>query len=229
MKQVLFWSKYSANSKKLINLMNQYDAKIESVCIDNETVRKRLVKDKKIGISVVPTILALYQNGVIEKYEGEKAFELLYEAFSKGSATSGRPVPTPTPRAKIQMKEIPAPTCEGMNEVSEIEKTVIATKKSDKPGYTPQSLIKKPEEDLNGQSSLDDLNGDDLFTTETSEGDDNKDTHEENETGRGDASTNNLPIKSSNKLSSIAANIAASRDQMDASMPRPTQNNIKPV
>ena len=72
MKQVLFWSKYSANSKKLINLMNQYDAKIETVCIDNETVRKRLVKDKKIGISVVPTILALYQNGVIEKYEGEK-------------------------------------------------------------------------------------------------------------------------------------------------------------
>ena len=51
--------------------MNQYDAKIESVCIDNETVRKRLVNDKKIGISVVPTILALYQNGVIEKYEGD--------------------------------------------------------------------------------------------------------------------------------------------------------------
>lgn len=229
MKQVLFWSKYSANSKKLINLMNQYDAKIESVCIDNETVRKRLVNDKKIGISVVPTILALYQNGVIEKYEGEKAFELFYEAFSNGSgATSDRSVPTPTPRAKIQMKEIPAPTCEGMNEVSEIEKPVVA-KKSDKSDYTPQSLIKKSEEDSKGQSSLDDLNGDDLFTAETNEKDDNEDTQEENETGRGDASTSNLPIKSSNKLSSIAANIAASRDQMDASMPRPTQNNIKPV
>ena len=223
MKQVLFWSKYSANSKKLINLMNQYDANIESVCIDNETVRKRLVKDEKIGISVVPTILALYQNGVIEKYEGEKAFELLYASFSKGVG------PTPTPRAKIQMKEIPTPTCEGMNEISEIEKPIVATKKSDKLDYIPQSLNKKPEVDSKGQSSLDDLNGDDLFTTETSEKDDNEDTQEENETGRGDASTSNLPIKSSNKLSSIAANIAASRDQMDASMPRPTQNNIKPV
>jgi hypothetical protein len=81
MKQVLFWSKYSANSKKIINLMNQYNAKIESICIDNEEVRKRIAKDEKIGISVVPTILALYQNGVIEKYEGEKAFELLYAAF----------------------------------------------------------------------------------------------------------------------------------------------------
>jgi len=222
MKQVLFWSKYSANSKKLINLMNQYDAKIETVCIDNETVRKRLVKDKKIGISVVPTILALYQNGVIEKYEGEKAFELLYAAFPQVSA------PVPTPRASIQMEEIPSPTCEGMGEVSDIENP-STNEKSDKPSYTPQSLKKKNSKaDSKGQSSLDDLTGDDLFTAESS-GESNEDTQEESETGRGDASTNNLPIRATNKLSSIAANIAASRDQMDASMPRPTQNNIKPV
>ena len=222
MKQVLFWSKYSANSKKLINLMNQYNANIESVCVDNEAVRKRLVKDKKIGISVVPTILALYQNGVIEKYEGEKAFELLYAAFPK------EPVPSPTPRARIQMEQIPSPSCEGMGETTELETPQPVTEKPSKSKYVPQSLKNKnPKDDSNGQSSLDDLTGDDLFTAESS-GESNDDK-EENETGRGDASTNNLPIKSSNKLSSIAANIAASRDQMDASMPRPTQNNIKPV
>ena len=112
MKQVLFWSKYSANSKKLINLMDQHNAKIESVCIDNESVRQRIAKDKKIGISVVPTILALYQNGVIEKYEGEKAFELLYAAFPQ------KP-PSSVSRATIKMQDLPSPSCEGMENVEE--------------------------------------------------------------------------------------------------------------
>lgn len=219
MKQVLFWSKYSANSKKLINLMDQHNAKIESVCIDNESVRQRITKDKKIGISVVPTILALYQNGVIEKYEGEKAFELLYAAFPQKSSSS-------VSRATIKMQELPSPSCEGMGNVEEPVPTPVENKPK-KPEYVPQSLKKKDDKDSSGQSSLDDLVGDDLFTAESS-GDSNDDK-EENETGRGDASTNNLPIKATNKLSSIAANIAASRDQMDANMPRPTQNNIKPI
>jgi len=219
MKQVLFWSKYSANSKKLINLMDQHNAKIESVCIDNESVRQRIAKDKKIGISVVPTILALYQNGVIEKYEGEKAFELLYSAFPQNP-------PSSVARATIKMQELPSPTCEGMGNVEEPVPAPVENKPK-KPEYVPQSLKKKDDKDSSGQSSLDDLVGDDLFTAESS-GDSNDDK-EENETGRGDASTNNLPIKATNKLSSIAANIAASRDQMDANMPRPTQNNIKPV
>jgi len=220
MKQVLFWSKYSANSKKLINLMDQHNAKIESVCIDNESVRQRIAKDKKIGISVVPTILALYQNGVIEKYEGEKAFELLYAAFPQKSSSS-------VSRATIKMQELPSPSCEGMGNVEEPVPAPVKEEKPKKPEYVPQSLQKKKDNDSTGQSSLDDLTGDDLFTAESS-GDSNDDK-EENETGRGDASTNNLPIKANSKLSSIAADIAASRDQMDANMPRPTQNNIKPI
>jgi len=222
MKQVLFWSKYSANSKKIINLMNQYNAKIESICIDNEEVRKRIAKDKKIGISVVPTILALYQNGVIEKYEGEKAFELLYAAFPM------KPTPSPgKPSAVIKIEQPPAPSCEGMGIDTREPAPVSKKENPKKPKYVPQSLNKKDDKE-SGLSSLDDLVGDDLFTAESS-GDSNDDTQEDNETGRGDASTNNLPIKPTSKLSSIAANIAASRDQMDASMPRPTQNNIKPV
>ncbi len=220
MKQVLFWSKYSANSKKLINLMDQHNAKIESVCIDNESVRQRIAKDKKIGISVVPTILALYQNGVIEKYEGEKAFELLYAAFPQ------KP-PSSVSRATIKMQDLPSPSCEGMENVEEPVPAPVKDEKPKKSEYVPQSLQKKEDKDSKGQSSLDDLTGDDLFTAESS-GDSNDDK-EENETGRGDASTNNLPIKANSKLSSIAADIAASRDQMDANMPRPTQNNIKPI
>ena len=100
--------------------------------------------------------------------------------------------------------------------------------KPKKSEYLPQSLQEKDDKDSSGQSSLDDLTGDDLFNAESS-GDSADDKDEKNETGRGDASTNNLPIKANSKLSSIAADIAASRDQMDANMPRPTQNNIKPV
>ena len=73
MNQVLFWSKYSPQCKKLIDLMNQHDANIEKCCIDNQVMRKRLAADTRIKIKVVPTILSIYDNGIVEKYEGEES------------------------------------------------------------------------------------------------------------------------------------------------------------
>ena len=220
MKQVLFWSKYSSHSKKLITLMNQYNAHIEKVCVDNSDIRNRILNDKRITISVVPTILAVYTNGIIEKYEGEKAFELLYTAFQK------EVVPT---HLETQSTS-PSPSCEGMYD--EIKKDLKEPKdkvKSDKV-KSDKVKSKKIVEKSPILSSLEDLTGDDLFTT-----DDNNtkeyilEDEDENETGRGDASTSNLPIKADSKISSRAAAIAQSRDAMDANTPRPMENNINPI
>jgi hypothetical protein len=82
MQQVLFWSKYSSSCKHLLEEMKKYGVMIETVCVDNPNIRNRIATNPKLQITVVPTLLSIYREGVVEKYEGEKVFQLLQEAFS---------------------------------------------------------------------------------------------------------------------------------------------------
>lgn len=71
---------------------------LNTVCIDNQDVRKRLLKNGKIEISVVPCILIVYRSGGVEKYEGDAAFQWIDEAVSKYSPPPPPP-PPPQPQA----------------------------------------------------------------------------------------------------------------------------------
>ena len=66
---------------------------LNTVCIDNQDVRKRVLKNGKIEISVVPCLLIVYRSGEVEKYEGEAAFQWIEEAVSKYSPRVLDPVP----------------------------------------------------------------------------------------------------------------------------------------
>ena len=191
MKQVLFWSKYSNNCKKLLSLMHEKHINIENVCVDNKKIRSRILNDKRINLSKVPTILALYETGVIEKYEGEKAFALFHSAFN-------------------QVKQSSQPT---------VQKTMNTAPKNTEPQVNTPPVNNKPNETepknseaTNGMTSLEDLTGEDLF----------KDDQDDRVTNK------NLPVKTSSKIASIAADIAKSREVMDSNIPKPTQNNIVP-
>ena len=83
MRQILLYSKYSANCKQLLDAMDKLGANISTICIDNKEVRNRIIGDKRLNVRVVPTLLALYDTGVVEKYEGPKVMELLTLAFEK--------------------------------------------------------------------------------------------------------------------------------------------------
>ena len=56
---------------------------LNPVCIDNQDVRKRLLKNGKIEISAVPCILLVYRSGEVEKYEGNDAFQWIEETINK--------------------------------------------------------------------------------------------------------------------------------------------------
>ena len=172
MKQVLFWSKYSNNCKKLLALMNEHNFNIENVCVDNKDIRSRIINDNRIKLTKVPTILTLYDTGVIEKYEGNRAFDLFNNAF---------------------------------NEMQKNQKIIEEQAKKQQP---PQ---KTDQPQNNGLTSLDDLVGEDLFSDQDDR-----------------VNNKNLPVKTSSKIASIAADIAKSREVMDATLPKPTQNNIVP-
>jgi hypothetical protein len=49
--------------------------KINTVCIDNEEVRQRVINNEQIDVTTVPCILVIYADGNVEKYEGLDAFK----------------------------------------------------------------------------------------------------------------------------------------------------------
>lgn len=90
---VLLFSKYSRNCSALIQRMqtSKVDfSAIQALCIDNEQIRNRIKADKQFEISSVPSILLLFPNGTVQKFEGPHAF-----AFIEGIIKENTPRPDP--------------------------------------------------------------------------------------------------------------------------------------
>jgi len=108
---VLLYSKYSQMSTKLMTALSACPIDLgatvglNTVCIDNQDIRKRLLKNGKIEISVVPCILIVYRSGGVEKYEGDAAFQWIDEAVSKYSP----PLPPQAPQALQALPQAPPP------------------------------------------------------------------------------------------------------------------------
>ena len=77
---VLLYSKYSSSSKKLMEYIkvSQIDFTsaigLQTLCVDNEEIRKKIISNTLIGITCVPCLLLIYKDGGIEKYEGTNLF-----------------------------------------------------------------------------------------------------------------------------------------------------------
>ena len=65
------------------------------VCIDNENIRQRILKDKKLEITSVPCVLIVYSAGTVEKYEGIHAFEWIEETIIKYTPQQSHPQQSP--------------------------------------------------------------------------------------------------------------------------------------
>ena len=95
---VLLYSNFSPNSSKLRTLISRcgvdfYGATgLQELCIDNPEVRKRVMTSSHIEVSSVPTILVIYSDGGVEKYEGSTAFRWVEEIITKLA-----PPPPPAP------------------------------------------------------------------------------------------------------------------------------------
>ena len=79
---IFFYSKYSAQCKKLTKFSKQLE-NIKYICIDNSIARKYIQNDDKINIKYVPCILVLHDDGIVEKFEGENAFRWVTKRLPK--------------------------------------------------------------------------------------------------------------------------------------------------
>jgi hypothetical protein len=83
---ILLYSQYSPNSQKLIELVKHSipsEFGLTEICIDNDKIRKQIYKSKKIEVKIVPCILVIFSDGVVEKYDGSNAFRWVEEIASK--------------------------------------------------------------------------------------------------------------------------------------------------
>ena len=83
---LLLYRKFSPLCKKLFGIVQSYNIdfsnlSLQMLCVDNEHIRKRIQSDKQINITSVPSILIIFPDGGIEKYEGEKVFEWIEQSI----------------------------------------------------------------------------------------------------------------------------------------------------
>jgi hypothetical protein len=85
-KYLLFYSKYSINSLKIIEEIDKYEyfRLITKVCIDNKKIREQIEKtEKKLRIEGVPSLVIIEDNGTVEQYNGENAFNWIRDVITQ--------------------------------------------------------------------------------------------------------------------------------------------------
>ena len=87
---IFLFSKYSENSKRFMDIFKEKipedivsSLKFNSICIDNDKIRKSILNSKQISVKVVPCILTVYTDGGAEKFEGPDAFIWLEDIITK--------------------------------------------------------------------------------------------------------------------------------------------------
>ena len=93
---ILFYSKYSPASKKLMSMLDDSSLRLKKVCIDNPEIRKKLSTAKDICVRSVPCIFIIYDTGGVEKYEGRTAFNWVEEIIDVMTPTAPAQAPPQT-------------------------------------------------------------------------------------------------------------------------------------
>lgn len=70
---ILFYSNFSVNCKKTLQLIDEYHIPAEQICVDSKFIRDKLNSTKKFyKIKVVPSLVVSYKDGNSDLFEGEK-------------------------------------------------------------------------------------------------------------------------------------------------------------
>ena len=209
---VLLYSKYSKFSTEIVSQVNQYqnvfleNFNMKLLCIDNELVRKRIISSKKINISFVPSILVIYEDGGVEKYENNDAFVWVNEVIQR--------VLTITKQQQAIEQENTAQ--EENSEIEEEEEEIKPKKVVQKKQIQKKTPLKKKNVPKN-KTSIEDL--EDLDDLEQDEYDEENNQFEHQMIEQVE-STNAMTAKK-NDLLSLAAEMQKSRDSFEKTNEKP--------
>jgi hypothetical protein len=135
---LLLYSNYSSRSHQLLAALKSSPvdlstvANMTNICIDTPDIRNRIVKSTNIHITIVPTILLVFNDGTVETYEGQQAFEWVEQEVYKHLP----PPPTP-PTRPPQHKQVKFQNPEIVDDVDD-EVVVRPQRKSKHKPIIPQ-------------------------------------------------------------------------------------------
>ena len=113
---VLLYSKYSPSSQRLVTALQSAPIDLGTtmgltlVCVDNEDIRSKIQTSTSVEVNSVPTVLMVYNNGGVEKYEGDRAFmwaQQTVQNLAPPSPPPPPPPPSPPPHPSPQPKRSP--------------------------------------------------------------------------------------------------------------------------
>jgi|UniRef100_A0A6C0J432 hypothetical protein len=142
---IILYSKYSNSCTQLIQMLNSYPVDLESnlnlslVCIDNENIRKQILRSKNIKINTVPCLLFISTNGEVNLYENDTVFQWFNEQIGRNpklmipSPEPPAPAPTTVSEPPIPDPPKPAPSRVHKNKVQE------ENQETDPPRHTRKS------------------------------------------------------------------------------------------
>lgn len=112
MDSILVYSKYSNNSKRLIDLIQNSNVDfsgLKSLCVDNDKIRKRIKQNPHLDVTTVPCILNIYANGTVEKFEGAYAFSWVEKIIALNAPKVQEQYVAPIPQGmqQIPQQQIP--------------------------------------------------------------------------------------------------------------------------
>lgn len=138
----LFYSNYSENCKKTLQIINEYHIPAELICVDSKFIRDKLNSTKKFyKLKGVPSLVVSYNDGNSDLFEGEKVniWFIGYVNFltnpPSGNNMSSNNIP-------IHNK-----TVNGLNQQQEFHQT-MASQNIEEDDYNDYDLIEDDNEDL---------------------------------------------------------------------------------
>lgn len=217
---VLIYSKYSKFSSEIVSQFNQYqNAFVENfnmklLCIDNELVRKRILNSKKINISFVPSILVIYEDGGVEKYENNDAFIWVNEVIQRITTLSKK-------EQIVEQEDNTENQEEEEIKPKKINKKVLEKKTPQKKIVSNKKNIPKNKTSIEDLEDLDEL--EELENLEQNDNDDydNQENNQFEHQMIEQVESKNAMTAKKNDLLSLAAEMQKSRDSFEKSNEKP--------
>lgn len=229
LKYILFYSKYSKHCSDFIDKLraNKIDLPIQTLCVDNETVRNKILKSKNIKIDLVPCLLVI-QNSSVNKYEDRDLASWIDNIIEQKEYNENK--------QKLVFNEEPqqfnpthyVPNIQSTNNYEkQNQPTSIKQQEKSNNESTEQNKVSSTIIDDNNFTSIDEINSEEEYEiTNTVENIDNDEQNintslvnisNDSSTNLGNSSSNNALNKKRNGLMAMALQMQKSRESEDGS------------
>ena len=236
--QVLLTSKYSPIAQRVAKRAQTLKGMV-ILYVDNADLKTRILNDETLAIRSVPTFLILKGDGVVEKYEGERAGMKIDQIIEESSKIQSIQSSQTTPSLEVSQIQHPVPVdlnplpispgvgASGSETSRESHPVLVksGSAESAERDASEAARVSLPETPVTDILDLDSSSDGELPLQEIKQTSlvPEEDNDDEPDSSSDDprSNENGMPVRKSSKIGSIAAEMMKQRDEMNAKQGRP--------